>query len=150
MRNIDGIQIVGTEHEVFMYIGYNRDFIIVDDKIDSIYINPTFDVFLLLAKNYGDEFEFLKCCYTGILCQTPFPVDDYNIQWTKLHIALKPPIDWSRVDDYVKRSMSHILENESLDEFALEIHTALLHVCRDYPKELIDNYAVKMKGAQYV
>lgn len=52
--------------------------------------------------------------------------------------------------DYVKRSMSHILKNESLDEFALEIHTALLHVCRDYPKELIDNYAVKMKGAQYV
>lgn len=37
MRNIDGIQIVGTEHEVFMYIGYNRDFIIVDDKTDSVY-----------------------------------------------------------------------------------------------------------------
>jgi len=148
LRNIDGIQVVGTRNETYIFVGYNRDFIIVDDKTDSIYINPTFDVFLTISKSYDDEYAFLKSCFVNILCQVPIPVEDFKVQYTKLHIAMKPPIDWGRVDNYAERTMSHILMDKSLDEFALDIYTALKHVCRDYPEEFINKYRDKMKGVE--
>ena len=61
MRNIEGIQVVGTRNETYIFVGYNRDFIIVDDKTDSVYINPTFDVFLTISKSYDEK---LFCKYT--------------------------------------------------------------------------------------
>lgn len=146
MRNIEGIQVVGTRNETYIFVGYNRDFIILDDKTDSVYINPTFDVFLTISKSYDDEYDFLKSCFVNILCQVPIPVEDFKVQYTKLHIAMKPPIDWGRVDNYAERAISHILIGKSLDDFALEIYTALKHVCRDYPEDFIIRYKEKMKG----
>lgn len=131
MRNIDGIQVVGTRNETYIFVGYNRDFIIVDNKTDSVYINPTFDVFSLISKSYGAEYDFLKSCFVNILCQVPIPVEDFKVQYTKLHLAMKPP---DRVDNYAERTISHILMSKSL----LDIYIALQHVCRDYPEEFIN------------
>lgn len=150
MRNIEGIQIVGTEHNVAMLVGYNKDFIILDGKTDSVYINPTCSVFMLLAKDYGDEYEFVKSCFTGLLTQIPFSIRDFSVQQTKLRIAQQPPVNWNKVNDYVERCIQHILKTEDLDRFVTDVYTALRHVCEDYPEELINNYRVRMKGVQYV
>lgn len=150
MRNIEGIQIVGSEHGMSVFVGFNRDLVIVYDKTDSVYINPTYDIFLLLIKNYGDEFEFVKNCFTDCLTQTPFDIRDFETYRTKLRIMQQGKIDWKRVNEYVERSMIHILKDKSLELFALDVFTALQHICQDYPQDLIDKYSGKMKGAQYV
>lgn len=150
MRNIEGIQLVGTEHGLAIFIGYNKDFIIVDTKTDSIYINPTVSVFRLLAKDYGDEYEFAKSCFSGLLTQAPFSIRDFDTYRTKLRILQQPPIDWDKVNEYIERSMQYLLKNQSLDKFIIDIYTALRHACEDYPEELINTYRVRMKGVQYV
>lgn len=146
MRNIDGIQVIGTDCGKAIFVGFDRDLIIVDENTDSVYINPTSDVFLLLANKSDDKYNFLYSCYASILTQVPFILRDFNLQYTKLRTYQRPPIDWDKVYTFIKKSMNKLVNDSGLDKFASDIFIALQHICEDYPQELINNYKVRVKG----